>query len=395
MEYRIAMNSPVVRLARRTPFVLAALTLIAILAFAGVSRLVTRLKANERRIAFHAFEAGLTEFNAGHPERALGDYRAALSYDRDNSLYQLSLARALRETGRLDESQSYLINLWEKSPQDSTINLALARLAARRQSIDGAIRYYHNAIYGLWPSDPDQNRRQARLELIEFLLQQNALPQAQAELIALGQALPPDPDEHLTVAKLFVRARDYQNALAQYEAALKIDHKNAAALAGAGDVAFRMGRYLTAQRFLQRALQENLKDDQSRQRLQIVTLVLESDPFLRRISDAERNRRLTAAFAQAGKRLQECAQIRNIVLPATVPRNPAPLGDDLPSLWTRWQAARPELRRLRVPTHTDMPDTLMDLVNQIEQQTAQLCGEPSGIDLALLLISRDREDVDR
>src|ERR1700747_1015263 len=105
MEYRIAMNAPVVTPARRTPLVLAALVLIAILAFAGGSRLVTRLKANEKRIAFHAFEAGLTQVNAGHPDHALDDFRAALTYDRDNSLYQLSLARALRDTGRLDESE--------------------------------------------------------------------------------------------------------------------------------------------------------------------------------------------------------------------------------------------------------------------------------------------------
>jgi hypothetical protein len=37
----------------------------------------------------------------------------------------------------------------------------------------------------------------------------------------------------------------------------------------------------------------------------------------------------------------------------------------------------------------------MDLIFGIEQQTATLCGEPEGVDLALLLISRGREAVDR
>lgn len=279
MDYRLAMNSPVARPARRTPLVLAALTLIAVLGFIGVSRLVTRLKANERQIAFRAFEAGLAQFNSGHPERALDDFRSALTYDRDNPLYQLNLARALRDTGRLDESQSYLITLWEKSPQDSTTNLALARLAARRQSVDDAIRYYHNAIYGLWSSDPDHNRRQARIELIEFLLQQNAGPQAQAELIALAQVVPPDPAQRVAVADLFVRARDYPNALAQYQAALKLDHKNAAALAGAGEVASQMGRYQTARKLLEKAVEENPRDDASRRRLQTASLILATDPF--------------------------------------------------------------------------------------------------------------------
>src|ERR1700740_2656970 len=122
--------------ARRTPLVLAVLTLIAILAFAAVSRLVTRLKANEKQIGWHAYEAGLNQAPDGHPQNALDSFRAALPYDRDNPQYQLSLARALRDTGRLNESEAYLLHLWDAAPQDSTINLALARLAARRHSID-------------------------------------------------------------------------------------------------------------------------------------------------------------------------------------------------------------------------------------------------------------------
>lgn len=396
MKYRIAMNPlPPKLLARRTFLVLAALTALAILSFAAVSRLVTRLKANEKRIAWHAYQAGLAEVRAGRPASALDDFRAALSYDRDNPDYQLSLARALRETGRLDESEAYLLHLWSTAPQDSTINLALARLAARRHSVDDAIRYYHAAIFGFWPSVPDQNRRQARLELIEFLLQQNALPQAQAELIALAQILPPDPAQHLAVADLFLRAQDYPSALAQYETVLNLDHKNSTALAGAGTVAFQMGRYRTAQAFLQKAVAEKPQDESSRQRLQTATLVLASDPFLRRISDAERNRRIVAAFTQAGDRLKACARTSGIELPPPSRNTAANPGTDLPSLWSRWQAAKPNLRVLNSPSNSDLPDTLMDLILQIEQQTAQQCGEPSGLDLALLLISRDRENVNR
>jgi hypothetical protein len=33
----------------------------------------------------------------------------------------------------------------------------------------------------------------------------------------------------------------------------------------------------------------------------------------------------------------------------------------------------------------------MDIVFQIEQQTASVCGRPQGLDLALLLISQKRE----
>jgi tetratricopeptide (TPR) repeat protein len=378
-------------LARRTLLVLAALTALAVASFAAVSRLVTRLKANEKRIAWRAYEAGLAQLQSAHSENALDDFRAALSYDRDNAEYQLSLARALRDTGRLDESEAYLLHLWSAAPQDSTINLALARLAARRHSIDDAIRYYHSAIYGFWPNTPDENRLRTRFELIEFLLQQNAFPQAQGELMALAQVVPPDTTQHLIAADLFLRAHDDANALAQYEAALKIEPKNAAALAGAGAVAFQMGQYGSAQSFLQKALDADPQNAQARDHLKTTDLVLATDPFLRRISDAERNRRVIAAFNHAGDRLKSCAEANHLDLSAASTSNP---GNDLTALWSRWQSARPQLHQLNSPSNVDLPDTLMDIVFQIERQTSQMCGPPAGVDLALLLLSRDRETID-
>jgi tetratricopeptide (TPR) repeat protein len=402
-------------LARRTPLVLAALMLIAVVGFALVSRLVTRLRANEKQIAWHAYEAGLAEVQAGRPERALDDFRAALVYDTDNSTYQLNLARALRETGRLNESEVYLLHLWNAAPQDSTINLALARLAARRGSVDDALRYYNNAIYGVWASNPDQNRRHTRFEVIEFLLKENASPQAQAELLALAQVLPSDPGEHLKVAKLFAEARDYPNALQHYQLVLKLNGKDPEGLAGAGEAAFQSGRYRTAERYLQERVRVDPEDVHARELLQTATLVLDSDPFSRRISELERNRRIQSAFTQAGDRLKNCAQAKGIDLSGagnSAQNRSAPgQGSEMQALWNRWQrsaggarrsmgtrvagaAARPDLR-LGAPNKVGPGDNLMDIVLEIEKQTALECGDPSGRDLALLLISRDRGGVDQ
>ena len=400
MEYRVAMNLPAPTLARRTPLVLAALVATTVLGFALVSRLVTRLKANEKRIAFHAFEAGMAAYKGNDPDRALDDFRAALSYDRDNPTYQLSLARALRDTGRLDEAEAYLVHLWEISPQDSTVNLALARLAARRRSVDDALRYYHSAIYGLWPTDPDRNRRQARFELIDFLLQQKAFAQAQAELIGLSQVLPAEAAAHVEVGDRFRQAGDLRAALGQYEVALKLDQKDPRAWKGAGDAAFQLGHYSSAAKYLRTAIEISPDDDVARKRLDTAQLVLKTDPFLRRISDAERNHRLVSAFNLAGERLKTCATKTHVDL-QDVSRNAqsVPSGNDagspLPDLWARWNTTHGNLRQLSSASNADMPDMLMDLVRQIEQQTAQLCGQPSGADLALLLMARDRDGVDQ
>jgi tetratricopeptide (TPR) repeat protein len=375
---------------RRRLIVLAILTLVTVVLFILVSRLVTRFQANEKAIARHVFAHGQSLYQIGDAASALDDFRVALNYDPDNTQYQLNLARALRDSGKLPEAAAYLNTLWTRDPQDAVINLALARLAVRQSSLDGALRYYHNAIYGVWPSNPDENRRTARLELIDFLTKHKAFPMAQAEILSLMQSEPAKPTELLEAAQLFSNIDDPANALSTFQRVLESDPKNALALAGAGQSAFLLGRYRTAQQYFRQALALNPSDEANRQSMETTNLVLAADPFLRRISDAERNRRLITAFNAAGERLQSCAEATSTNLTAPS-QNPT----DLPALEARWLALKPQLRHLNTAAEMDLPDNIMDLVFLVEQQTAQQCGQPSGLDLAYLLISRDRNGVDR
>jgi tetratricopeptide (TPR) repeat protein len=382
------------QLKRSAIVVLALLTLAAVLGFAAVGHLVTRFNANQQSRGRKLYAMGVADLSSGHADRALDEFRAALTCDRSNEQYQLNLGRALRDTGRLDEAESYLGSLWQRSPENGTINLALARVAARRGSVEDAIRYYHNAMYGVWDSDPDANRRKARIELIDFLLQKNAGTQAQAELVALAAALPPNVALHLQAAELFAKAQDYSGALAEYEKVLTLDHGNADALAGAGDVAYRAGRYRTAEHYLRDAINIKPGDSNSRGLLDSASLTLQTDPFIRYISDAERNRRITAAFRVAGERLRSCAEQKGVNLAVAnviASSPPGPIAD----LETRWLNTQRDLPHLNSPGETDLPDAVMDLVFQIEQQTAKDCGEPHGLDEALLQISNNREAVEQ
>jgi len=375
---------------RSAPVILLILTLAAAVSFAAVSHLVARFTANQQSRGRTLYAQGLAEASAANYDAAIDTFRAALTCDPANSQYQLSLARALRDSNdprRLDEAESYLIALWQRTPQDAAVNLALARVAAHRGSIEDATRYYHNAMYGVWNSDPDANRGKARIELIQFLLKKNAADKAQSELMALATALPPEPAAHLQAAQLFVQAQDRAGALAEYQEVLRLDPMNAPALSGAGEAAYGSGNYVTAQRYLQAAVNANPQDADSRELLASADLILRSNPFHSHISDAERNRRITAAFAQAENRLTECAQKSGVDLNAKT----TPPASPLSSLQARWTAAKPDLARLHSPAETDLPDTIMDLVFQIEQQTADACGPPQGLDLALLLISQKRE----
>jgi tetratricopeptide (TPR) repeat protein len=374
---------------RRPSVIFASLLLVTVLAFIGVGRLVNRFHEQEKALGRHLYERGIQAQSEGQRERAIADFRAALSYAHDNFDYQLSLARALRDSGRTAESETYLVSLWERSPQEGAVNLALGRLFAREQLFDRTIQYYHNAIYGFWPGDPGTKRRDTHFELISYLLQHKTYPQAQAELITMATALPADPSLRLRVADLFAQAQDYEHALAQFQEVLQIDHDSPAALNGAGQAAFQLGRYRTAQGYLQSAVRLDSQNTQASQLLKTATLVLQGDPYAPRISDGERYQRMRAAFLAAGERLDDCAKSAGINLSPVSP----PIG--LPALKAQWLDKATKLARLRPPRDGADVDAVMDLVFEIERQTQAVCGSPDGFDQALLLLSQNRGRVER
>jgi tetratricopeptide (TPR) repeat protein len=382
-------------IASKPPLVIAGLSLLAVLGFFFVGRLTTRFRLQEQALGRRMYEEGLAEQRAGRPDRAIEDLRSALTYDHDQYRYQLSLARALRDTGHTAESETYLLTLWEQSPQDAAVNLALGRLAAREGQLDKTLQYYHNAIYGVWASNPDTNRLNAWFELIEILLRQNARPQAQAELISLSAELPKRADLELRVANLFAQAQDYEHALGAYQRVLQLDRGNVAALTGAGEAAFAVGRYRSADRYLQSAARGNPQDEHAAEMLRTSNLVLEADPFGPRIYGAERSRRLRAAFEAAGERLKACAVSEGIDL-TTGHRLPSDVeSSDLPSLNGRWVQLKRKVDRLSQASSDETQDEIMSLVFDIEQQTAQQCGPPSGMDQALLILSQNPNGVER
>lgn len=365
---------------RRQPVMLAVLAVLGVIFFLAVAGLSRTYHAQRDALGNRWFSRGVVDLGARHYDSAVTDFRAALLYARDNYDYQLNLAEALIGLGRTSEAYSYLVNLWERQPENGLVNLELARIAAQRGQTELAQRYYHNAIYAVWPGDQESKRRETRLELIEYLLNSNARAQAQAELIALGENLGEDPAQQKRVADLFLQARDYEHALAEYRLSLRSNRHDEAAVAGAGWAAFQLQRYPLAERYLQAAVTENPKDTQSEDRLKTAQLVLRMDPFQRQIPMAERNRIVVDAFATAGKRLSSCAT------PKAAAESTAPE----PSLADGWAKLKPRISEAELRRDPDLVEQAMDLVFEIERQSAT-CEAPSGEDLALLLISKLHE----
>jgi tetratricopeptide (TPR) repeat protein len=350
---------------------------------------VRRYHATQTALGGHWYQKGEAALKANQPLEAVDAFHTALVYSRDNSTYQMRLAEALVRSNRLGEAEVYLRSLWVREPGDSTVNLELARLAARQGDVPEALRYYHNAIFGFWESDPLIHRRDTRLELCNFLLSRGERTQAESELIALETELPPDAALRARVGSMFLQVQDYRRALQEFQTVLKLKPNLPGARAGAGEAAYELGNYMEAHRYLERAVSQNPKDLRAAQQLEISKLILSLDPFQPRISQRERTRRTVAAFNQAMRRVQDCAQSRSVNLQAAQVTSP------LQGVYAEAKKMKSNVNARSLRRDPDLIGKVMDVAFQMEQQAEQTCGVPPDPDRALLMIARTRGATER
>jgi tetratricopeptide (TPR) repeat protein len=368
--------------ARREPRVIVVLASVATLAFFGVSGLS---KVYHRELGARGsrwFASGDLALRSKNLTSAVRDFQVALSFSRDNFEYELKLAQALVALSRTEEALAYLDNLWQREPENGSVNLELARIYSNKKDITKALRYYHNAIYAVWSGDADARQLSVRLELIRFLLEQKAQYQAEAELISLGKNLPDDPSLRLHVANLYMKVPAYQRAFAEYKQVLKLDRHNTDALAGAGRAAFEMGDYRVAQRYLGSVVASKPNDVEDQELLKLAKMVPKTDPY-QIYSPAERRRAALNAFNTAGQRLNTCLNQGGNVSSSVNP--------NLQALYAQWTEMKTRLTERTLRQHSNWLDPAMDLVFSIERQTSENCGPPSGDDRVLLLISKLHE----
>jgi len=367
---------------RKRPVMLAILSVLAIAFFLAVAGL-SRLYYDQRQaLGARWFTRGVADLNAKKFDTAVTNFRAALLYSRDDYSYQLNLAEALIGQGHTGEASAYLLNLWEREPENGVVNLELARIAAQQGHTQEAVRYYHDAVYATWPQDEEWRRRNARVELIELLLRIQAPAEAQAELVALAKNVAEEPTQQQRLGALFLRTGDFEHALDAFVEALKADPRNPEALAGAGHAAFSLHRFPAAQHYLHEAVGVNPSDIRSADELKTTETILNMDPFRRGISAEQRSKDIATAFAVAGERLKACP----------LPTKNGSAGDvATPTADEEWAALKPRLTESRLQRDPDLADKATDLIFRIERQTSVVCGKPTGTDLALLLIAQDHE----
>ena len=144
---------------------------------------------------------------------------------------------------------------------------------------------------------------QVRIELIRYLLAHEQRGRALSELLVLSGNLPDDVKSQTEAGQLFLDAGEPRRGLDRFRQALRIDPKNAAALAGAGEAAFEAGDYTSAQRYLRAVDSPSARVSELRS---VTDLVLTRDPLRPGLSLRQRQERVMAGFRRALEALDDC-----------------------------------------------------------------------------------------
>jgi tetratricopeptide (TPR) repeat protein len=312
---------------------------------------------------------------------------------RNERSYELLLAQALGEDGRLEEAINYFLNLWEAQPGDGFINLQLARLERQQNDLQkndrqrngsqAAVNYYRASIFGSWNGDGVIHRRDVRVELANYLIDQKQFSLAQTELLVAASNAPSDPGISVTFGDTLLRANDPTDALKQYQKAILEDPHNAIAYEKAGRLAYNMGDYTRARDWLEKALRESAgalgssaePEGDTSTLLKNTERLLVLDPGSA-TTRSERVTRILDDRAIAEKRFDACVK-------QTVASQIS-----LETLTSRWTSSVQDATRAALMRDDANQDLVRSLVDDTETITAKLCRAPQGDDALLLLLAQ-------
>ena len=364
-----------------------AVSILGVVAATGVLFAITLLlfrsfTAHRAQLAQRWGERGRRALAANQSAEAILDLRAALSYAPGTRNYEFLLATALAQTGHDLESTNYFLGLWEARPGDGSVNLALARLAAKRGEQEEALNHYRAAIYGTWEGDGLERRAAVHLELARYLIDRHDLENARMELLMTGESTADSYDRDMTLGKLFELARDAVDAETYYMKAVAARPDSAPALEATGRLAYQRYSYAAAERLLRRAGQQ-LSAQHSpgaasdNQIAHDAHRLLELRP-LPSLAPGERAARVETIRNVAKERFYACKKATNGLL--------SPVMEELGERWMR----RDTMANLTSLTrHPTLQDQILSLSYDTEARLQAACGPATGDDALILRLAAD------
>ena len=303
--------------------------------------------------------------------------------DRDDRRYRLALASALGADRQDDAARQVLLGVRTSTPEDPSVNVQLARLEARHDDLTGAVRYYQNAVYGAVERRSGRCASPVRIELIRYLLDHDQRGRALSELLVLSGNVPDEATSQIEAGQLFLDAGEPRRGLDHFHRALRADPTNRAALAGAGEAAFELRDYVSAQRYL-RALPE--PSERLAETRSITDLVLTRDPLRPRLPLRQRQKILALNLANARQALEACIAGKSEGAQA--------LHDRIAPLHAEAATLEPQITVARLRRSPEVIDAAVSLSYRLEQWRRDACGPGTPLDRALLLVG-ERHEGDR
>ncbi len=369
------------RLVLRDSLLLVSLVLATAVLFTITLFLFRSFSAHRAGLARRWSARGRESLQAGRPEEAIAALQTALSYAPGTPAYEELLAQALGAAGRTEESYNYFMGLWAAEPGSGTINLQLARLAARRNDRSAAVNFYRASIYGTWEGDGVARRAAVRLELARYLIAAGDPAAARMELLIAGGNAPETYARDMALGDLLQQADDPADARSYYRKAAAARPGDAAPIEAEGRTAYQTGDYESAYRLLARALAERAarhatapQDADDSRMMGQAARILELDP-LPKLPANQRVARILAARTIARRRLNACS--------AQLGGGPA-APQDLQSLATRWAGPDGTSRAATLLNDPARQSTALQLAYDTEIEASKLCGAPTGDDALLL-----------
>jgi Tfp pilus assembly protein PilF len=362
------------------------IVVVSTIALFGVTLFLFRsFSVHRAALAQRWSDRGRHALAANKPDEAITALRTALSYAPGTRDYELLLASALGRAGYNDESYTYFLGLWDATPGDGNINLALARLAAQKGSSAEAINHYRAAIFGTWQGDGVQRRAEVRAELARYLIEQHDLESARGELLIAGGNTPDSYERDLTLAHLFEQAQDSKDAELYYQKAIALRPGAADVLEAAGRLAYRMNDYAATERLLRRAADERTSQHSPEAAADSelagdARRLLELRPATN-LAPRERVARIQTIWSAAKKRLSACsAPVANVVAVTA----PQPALQELVARWARPDATAKTSALLRDPARQE---AVLQLAYDTERRLQPICGPATGDDALILRLA--------
>ena len=273
----------------------------------ALDRFLAKLETTElQREAAWEYRQGVEALNRRDTRQAVEYLSRAHTLVRGNRDYQLLLVDALANDGRRAEAIANVRELLGFSPNDGAANLRMARLMAADARVSDAAAYYHRAIYGSWPKDPERQRLDARIELAEYLARQNRGRELLAEVLVLHDEAQNTPKLARRVAQLYALAGSPGRAAEAYRELLQASPDDVDAYAGLGQAEIDQGNYRLAQIAFLNAVRRDPKNQALAQRLQLANNLAQTDPAARRLSVADKFRRTQALLERVRAIEGEC-----------------------------------------------------------------------------------------